>query len=79
MLKEHGQEEGSDEFISSSKLDAVADHLVSLAKWGPYAVCQLWLVLHVELIAHETSVSVVHQPHLLSACPCCVLGWGIRA
>ena len=35
MLEEHGQEEGSDEFISSSKLDAVADHLVSLAKWGP--------------------------------------------
>ena len=31
MLEEHGHEEGFEGFVSSSKLDAVADHLVSLA------------------------------------------------
>ena len=38
MLEEHGLEEGSTAFISSTKLDAVADHLLSLAKCVPHSL-----------------------------------------
>ena len=46
MLEEHGLEEGSTAFISSTKLDAVADHLLSLAKCVPHSLSARILTRH---------------------------------
>ena len=59
MLEEHGLEEGSTAFISSTKLDAVADHLLSLAKCVPY------------YLRAQSHITITHHPVCCQAASLC--------